>query len=186
MDSVKIKAIKNWPQPTNVTKVWSFLGLAGYYQRFVEGFSQIAAPLTQLTSKDKKIVWGADQDKSFQELKTKLTIAPILAMPSGTKDMWYIVIKAWAGMCSNATWKSDYLCLLTIESWEKLSHSWFRIGSSCLCFKDLETLFVWGILWNIHRSQKSEVYIHTERIEYTPKKVVRVDERLYPVSSREG
>jgi len=87
MDSVKIKAIKNWPQPTNVTKVWSFLGLAGYYQRFVEGFSQIAAPLTQLTSKDKKIVWGADQDKSFQELKTKLTIAPILAMPSGTKDM---------------------------------------------------------------------------------------------------
>ena len=60
--------------------------MAGYHRRFVERFSQIVAPLTQLNRNDKKSFWGADQDKSFQELKTKLTTSPILAMPSGIEE----------------------------------------------------------------------------------------------------
>ena len=85
MDPAKIEAIENWPRPTNVPEVRSFLGLAGYYRRFVEGFSRIAAPLSQLTKKNLKFHWGESQEDSFQELKNKLTSAPILAMPFGTE-----------------------------------------------------------------------------------------------------
>ena len=85
VDPAKIEAIKEWPRPTNVTEVRSFLGLAGYYRRFVEGFSKIAASLSQLTKKGLKFHWGENQERSFQELKDKLTSAPVLAMPSGTE-----------------------------------------------------------------------------------------------------
>ena len=85
VDPMKIEAIKDWPRPTNVTEVRSFLGLAGYYRRFVEGFSQIVASLTQLSRKNKKFIWGEEQEKSFLEVKTKLTSAPVLTMPLGTE-----------------------------------------------------------------------------------------------------
>ena len=85
VDLMKIEAIKDLPRPTTVTEVRSFLGLAGYYRRFVEGFSQIVAPFTQLTRKNKKFVWEEEQDKSFLEVKTKLTSAPVLTVPSGTE-----------------------------------------------------------------------------------------------------
>lgn len=85
VDPVKIEAIKNWPQLTNVKEIRSFLGLAGYYRRFVEGFSKIAVPLTMLTRKGIKFIWGESQKRSFQELKDRLTSAPVLAMPSGTE-----------------------------------------------------------------------------------------------------
>ena len=64
-----------------MTEVRSFLGLAGYYRRFVEGFSKIAAPLTKLTHKNTKYVWTDECEQSFQELKTHLTSAPILVLP---------------------------------------------------------------------------------------------------------
>ena len=82
---MKIKAIKDWPRPTTVIEVRSFLGLARYYRRFVEGFSLIVAPLTQLTRKNNKFVWEEEQDKSFLEIKTKLTSAPVLTVSSGTE-----------------------------------------------------------------------------------------------------
>jgi len=82
---MKIEAIKNWPRPATVTEVRSFLGLVGYYRRFVERFSQIVAPLTQLIRKNKKFVWGEEQNKSFLEVKTKLISALVLTVPSGTE-----------------------------------------------------------------------------------------------------
>jgi len=85
VDSTKIETIKDWPQPANITEVHSFLGLAGYYRRSVEGFSWTVAPLTRLTRKSEKVVWGENQEKSFQKLKTRLNLALILAMPSGTE-----------------------------------------------------------------------------------------------------
>lgn len=68
-----------------MTEVRSFLGLAGYYRRFVEGFSKIATSLTRLTRKNAKFQWDDDCEKSFQELKTCLTSAPVLTLPSGTE-----------------------------------------------------------------------------------------------------
>ncbi|GKA53456.1 putative reverse transcriptase domain-containing protein [Tanacetum coccineum] len=67
-------------------EVRQFLGLAGYYRRFIEGFSLISKPLTKLTRKDKKYEWGKDEDEAFQTLKKKLCSAPILVLPEGTDD----------------------------------------------------------------------------------------------------
>ena len=78
----KIKAIVNWKPPTNVIEIQSFLGLAGYYRKFVEGFSKLAAPLTKLTRKEEKFIWSEACQQSFDELKRKLTSAPVLTLPS--------------------------------------------------------------------------------------------------------
>ncbi|GJS43402.1 putative reverse transcriptase domain-containing protein [Tanacetum coccineum] len=72
--------------PTTPTEVRQFLGLARYYQRFIEGFSLIAKPLTKLTQKNKKYEWGEDEEEAFQMLKQKLCSAPILALPEGSED----------------------------------------------------------------------------------------------------
>ena len=65
VDPNKIEAVVNWDRPTNVSKVRSFLSLAGYYRRFVEGFFCIAAPLTKLTWKNIKFKWKEECEKSF-------------------------------------------------------------------------------------------------------------------------
>ena len=83
VDPAKIEAVSKWPAPTNVTEIRSFLGLASYYRRFVEGFSSLAAPLTALTKKGKKYEWTEKCEESFQELKRRLTSAPILTIPNG-------------------------------------------------------------------------------------------------------
>jgi hypothetical protein len=83
VDPHKIEAIVNWSRPSNVTELRSFLGLAGYYRRFVKGFSVIASPLTQLTRKGAKFEWTNRCEDAFQELKRRLVEAPVLTVPSG-------------------------------------------------------------------------------------------------------
>ncbi|GKA80256.1 putative reverse transcriptase domain-containing protein, partial [Tanacetum coccineum] len=81
----KIEAIRNWVAPTTPMEVRQFIRLAGYYQRFIEGFSMISKPLTKLTQKDKIYEWGKEEEEAFQTLKQKLCSAAILAIPEGTK-----------------------------------------------------------------------------------------------------
>jgi hypothetical protein len=81
VDSSKISEILNWKQPTYVSKIRSFLGLAGYYRRFVEGFSKIVKPLTSLLETSKEFKWDEACQKCFEELKERLTTAPMLIMP---------------------------------------------------------------------------------------------------------
>ena len=81
VDPEKVKAVLGWKPPANIIDVRSFLGMAGYYRRFIEGFSIVAKPMTQLLKKDKKFVWTEACEKSFQELKRKLTTAPVLVVP---------------------------------------------------------------------------------------------------------
>jgi hypothetical protein len=76
-----ISEILNWKQPTDVSKIRSFLGLAGYYRRFIEGFSKIVKPLTSLLEKGKEFKWDEACQKRFEELKERLTTAPVLIMP---------------------------------------------------------------------------------------------------------
>ena len=73
----------NWKLPKNVSEVRSFLGLAGYYRKFVEGFSKIVAPLTKLTRKDVNYDWVDACQHSFEELKGRFTSTPVLALPNG-------------------------------------------------------------------------------------------------------
>ncbi|GJT08890.1 putative reverse transcriptase domain-containing protein [Tanacetum coccineum] len=86
VDPAKIESIKDWTSPKSPTEIRQFLGLAGYYQRFIEGFSKIAKPMTKLTQKKVKFEWGDKQEAAFQLLKQKLCSAPILALPEGSKD----------------------------------------------------------------------------------------------------
>ncbi|KAM2869733.1 hypothetical protein FF1_017608 [Malus domestica] len=86
VDPQKIAAVENWEQPRTVTEVRSFLGLAGYYRRFVQDFSMIALPLTKLTRKDVKFEWDENCERSFQQLKYCLTHAPILVLPDDSDN----------------------------------------------------------------------------------------------------
>ncbi|GJR93235.1 putative reverse transcriptase domain-containing protein [Tanacetum coccineum] len=86
VDPAKIKSIKHWASPKSPTEIRQFLGLAGYYRRFIEGFSKIAKPMTKLTQKKVKFVWGDKQEAAFELLKQKLCSARILALPEGRKD----------------------------------------------------------------------------------------------------
>ena len=89
MDPQKIEAIVNWKLPTNVSEVRGFLGLAGYYRKFFEGFSKIATLLTNLLKKDQKFEWSDTCQHNFEELKQRLTTALVLALPSG-KDSYVV------------------------------------------------------------------------------------------------
>ena len=82
VDLQKVEAILNWKPPSSVTEIKSFLGLEGYYRKFVEGFSKIVAPLTRLTRKEEPFLWSEACQQSFDELKKRLTSAPILTLPS--------------------------------------------------------------------------------------------------------
>ncbi|GKB59036.1 putative reverse transcriptase domain-containing protein [Tanacetum coccineum] len=82
----KIKAVKNWKAPRTPSEVRLFLGLDGYYRRFIENFSKIAKSLTILTRKCKTFDWGEEQELKFQTLKDKLCNAPVLALPDRPKD----------------------------------------------------------------------------------------------------
>ena len=81
VDPRKVEVVMSWEKPKSVFEIRSFLGLAGYYRRFIEDFSRLAAPMTRLTRKEVKFVWDDSCERAFQELKRRLTLAPILIVP---------------------------------------------------------------------------------------------------------
>ncbi|GJW07000.1 putative reverse transcriptase domain-containing protein [Tanacetum coccineum] len=85
VDPAKIESIKDWASPKSPTEIHQFLGLVGYYRRFIEGFLKIAKPMTKLTQKKVNFVWGDKQEAAFQLLKQKLCSAPIVALPEGSE-----------------------------------------------------------------------------------------------------
>ena len=81
VDPTKVQEVLEWKAPTMVTEVRSFLGLAGYYRRFIPDFSKITKPMTRLLQKDEKFVWTPKCEEAFHTLRTLLTSAPVLAQP---------------------------------------------------------------------------------------------------------
>nr|GEY17421.1 putative reverse transcriptase domain-containing protein [Tanacetum cinerariifolium]GEY36812.1 putative reverse transcriptase domain-containing protein [Tanacetum cinerariifolium] len=99
MDPAKIESVKDWASPKPPTEIRQFLGLAGYYRRFIEGFSKMAKPITKLTQKKVKFEWGDKQEAAFQLLKQKLCSAPIWHYRKEVKILLYITMlrtKGWA------------------------------------------------------------------------------------------
>ncbi|KAK5813062.1 hypothetical protein PVK06_028508 [Gossypium arboreum] len=86
VDPRKIEAILEWTPPRSVSEIRSFLGLVGYYRRFVEGFSVMATPLTKLIRKGVPFVWTKKQQEAFEKLKKVLTEALVLIQPESGKD----------------------------------------------------------------------------------------------------
>jgi hypothetical protein len=85
VDPSKDQDVLIWKTPASVSDIRSFLGLAGYYRRFIEGFSKISKPMTELLEKDKQFRWTPACESSFQELKKRLTTATVLLMPNMEK-----------------------------------------------------------------------------------------------------
>ena len=86
VNPAKIEVVANWERPRTPTEVKSFLGLAGYYRRFVQDFSKIATPLMRLTRKTEKFEWTTKCKESFQELKRRLITAPVLTLPVASRE----------------------------------------------------------------------------------------------------
>ena len=86
VDPAKIEAVMQWEVPRSPSEIRSFLGLAGYYRRFIQDFSKIAVPLTRLTKKSVVFRWGPEQQAAFETLRQRLCEAPILTLPEGVED----------------------------------------------------------------------------------------------------
>jgi hypothetical protein len=86
VDPSKVESVTKWEQPLNMTDVRSFLGMAGYYRRFIENFSKIAKPMIELLKNNTKFEWSEACEKRFQELKKRLTTTPMLTLPDIKKD----------------------------------------------------------------------------------------------------
>ncbi|GJS44780.1 putative reverse transcriptase domain-containing protein [Tanacetum coccineum] len=98
VDPAKIEAVMNWQAPKNVGKIQSFLGLAGYYRRFIQDFSKIAFSLTKLTKKNTPLVWSKEQEEAFVTLRKKLCKASILVLSEGTEDMIVYSDASYSGL----------------------------------------------------------------------------------------
>jgi hypothetical protein len=85
MDPTKVSGIRDWPTPTSVKQVRSFLGFCNFYRSFIRGFSKLARPLNQLTRKDTPWTWGPEENKAFEDLRTRVMTEPILAQPQVDK-----------------------------------------------------------------------------------------------------
>ncbi|GKB43287.1 putative reverse transcriptase domain-containing protein [Tanacetum coccineum] len=141
MDPAKVEAITKWPRPTSVTEVRSFLGLAGYYRRFVEGFSRLALPLTKLMRKGEKFVWNEEREKSFEDEELKSVLVSAL----------YLTLIGSGG--------------LELHPYEvELSLHDSRVSSRCLSLSKFETLiFLAKSRVHIFTDHKSLKYIFTQR-----------------------
>ena len=90
MDPEKVEVVMSWERPKSVFKIRSFLGLVGYYRRFIKDFSRLATPMTRLTRKEVKFEWNDLCEEAFQELKRRFTSAPILTVPEmRQRYTWY-------------------------------------------------------------------------------------------------
>lgn len=106
MEADKLKAIVEWPSPKDVHDVRSFLGLAGYYRKFVKDFSRISAGISELMKKDVQFIWSDTQERAFQDLKQAMTKAPILIVPR--IDLPFTVTTDASGFAIGATLSQDH------------------------------------------------------------------------------
>ncbi|GJT29129.1 putative reverse transcriptase domain-containing protein [Tanacetum coccineum] len=139
---IEMKYLISFKGPSVYSEIDLRSGLAGYYRRFIEGFSKIAKPMTKLTQKKVKFEWGDKQETAFQLLKQKLCSAPILALPEGSKD--------FIAYC-DASIKGLSAVLMQREKIE-LERSVFS--------KTLETLFVRNQVYGVHGSQESTTHLN--------------------------
>ncbi|XP_072060256.1 uncharacterized protein [Arachis hypogaea] len=134
------EAVMEWERPTTVTEVRSFLGLAGYYRRFIEEFFRIALPMTKLTRKEVSFVWTSECEKNFQTLKQKLTSAPILILPephkpfevycdASLKGLGCVLLQHWnvVGYASRQLRPHEANVVADALSRKSLTIAWMRI-----------------------------------------------------------
>ncbi|WVZ55066.1 hypothetical protein U9M48_005779 [Paspalum notatum var. saurae] len=183
VDPRKVQDVLNWKVPTTATKIRSFLGLAGYYRRFIEGFSKIAKPMTTLLGKNVKFEWTKGCQAAFEELKKRLTTAPVLTFPD--------LHKTFSVYCDAS--RLGLGCVLMQEG-KVIAYASRQLKDSEKNYPthDLElaavvhALKIWrhylfGQKCYIYTDHKSLKYIFTrERAEYEAEKMVRTKIHYHP------
>ena len=169
VDPEKVEAMMSWERPKSVFEIHIFLGLAGYYRRFIEDFSRLVAPMTRLTRKEVKFDWDDRCEEAFQQLKRILTTAPILIVPDRGQGYTVYCDASSAGLG----------CVL-MQSGRVVAYSSRRlknheqnypthrhgVGGSSLHLEDLAPLFIWRGVRGVLRPQTSEVYFHAAGPQY--------------------
>ena len=165
MDPKKIEAVVNWKPPKNVSEVRSFLGLAGYYRKFVKGFSKIAAPLTKLTRKDVKYDWVDACQQSFEELKGRLTSAPVLALPNG-RDGFVVYIDASRQGLGCVLMQNDRVIAYASKQLKKHEENYpthdLELATVVFALK-IWRHYLYGVPCRIFTDHKSLQYIFTQK-----------------------
>ena len=165
VDPQKIEAVVNWKPPKNVSEVRSFLGLAGYYRKFVEGFSKIASPLTKLTRKDVKYDWVDACQQSFEELKDRLTSAPVLALPNG-KDGFVVYSDASRQGLGYVLMQNDRVIAYSSRQLKKHEENYpthdLELAVVMFALK-IWRHYLYGVPYRIFTDHKSLQYIFTQK-----------------------
>ncbi|WVZ82042.1 hypothetical protein U9M48_029354 [Paspalum notatum var. saurae] len=175
VDPSKVKDVLNWKQPKTVTEIRSFLGLAGYYRRFIKDFSKIAKPMTSLTKKNAKFVWGPKCEEGFRELKKLLTTAPVLAQPDVTEPFDVYCDASGRGLGCVLMQEGR---VIAYASRQLRKHETNypthdpELAASRACPEDMETLSIGQYPSHIHRPQEPQIYLHTARTEHEAATVI--------------
>ena len=165
VDPKKIEAVVNWKPLKNVSEVRSFLGLAGYYRKFVEGFSKIAAPLTKLTRKDVKYDWVDACQQSFEELKGRLTSTPVLALPNG-RDGFVVYSDASRQGLGCVLMQNDRVIAYAFRQLKKHEENYpthdLELAAVVFALK-IWRHYLYGVPYKIFTDHKSLQYIFTQK-----------------------
>jgi hypothetical protein len=143
VDPSKVEAVINLEQPTKVHEIRSFLGLAGYYRRFAEGFSNLSGPLTTLPKKNAHFQWNDKCEVSFQKLKKRLVSTPILVLPRESEKFVvfsYASLKGLAYMLMQQDKVIAYASRLLKDHERNYPTHDLELAAVVFAFKNLETL----------------------------------------------
>jgi hypothetical protein len=138
VDPGKVKDILDWMPPTNVSKIQSFLGLAGYYRWFIKDFSKIAKPMTKLLEKNKDFNWTEECQSSFEELKK-----------GSWKKQNYRRYNNWSENSQGTLWLGKRICVPVLKHpralilWESYDVAYSIHPGSTKMYKDLRTRYWW-------------------------------------------
>ena len=164
VDLEKIEAVMNWERPKSVFEIRIFLGLVGYYRRFIEDFSLLVAPMTRLTQKEVKFEWNDQCEKAFQELKRRLISAPILIVPEmGLYTVYYDASKDGLGCVLMQFGK-----VVAYGSRQLKNHEWnyptrdMELATIVFALKIL-CYYLYGEQFLVFLDHKSLKYIFTQR-----------------------
>ncbi|GJV49970.1 putative RNA-directed DNA polymerase, eukaryota, reverse transcriptase zinc-binding domain protein [Tanacetum coccineum] len=188
VDPSKVKFVKNWKTPESPTEIRSFLGLTGYYRRFIENFSKIAKPLTLLTQKNKTYVWGDEQDEAFHILKEKLCKCPIYTNEIVARHGVPVsIISDRDGRFTSHLWQAFQKALGTRLDMSTAYHPQTdgQITTQALS-AHLEALYGGNVdspvIWTEVRESQ---LIGPEIMQETTEKIVQIKERLKTARSRQ-
>ncbi|KAI3700659.1 hypothetical protein L2E82_45296 [Cichorium intybus] len=165
VDPAKVSAVMQWEVPKTPTEVRSFLGLAGYYRRFIQNFSKIALPLTRLTKKATAFSWGDAQQAAFEELRRRLCEAPVLTLPEGVNDMVVYCDASHQGLGAVLMQRGNVISYASRQlKPHELNYTMHDLESGAMVFAlKIWRHYIYGVECTIYTDHKSLKYLMDQK-----------------------